>query len=266
MKRGLLIVMVLVGRAGATGFTDLGQDIAPRRGTGISLDGSLRTRGEALWNLDLDRGLTPSGQALFPTPLGDPGSQLLTHADMRLRTDLSIYAPGGGVAVKVRLDVLDDVTQGSTAEGIPSSSSTQTSPDAPIHIRRAYGEALTPFGLVVAGRVGSQWGLGMLANGGDCADCDSGDSADRVAFITPLAGLIWAVALDISASGPVGARKDGVRGIDLGRSDDVHSVTVAVLSWRNDRARRRRARAGKSTFEWGAYFSHRWQSDDVPAD
>ena len=268
MKRGLLIVtvMLLAGQARATGFTDLGQDIAPRRGTGITLDGSLRTRGEALWNLDLDRGLTPSGQALFPTPLGDPGSQLLTHADMRLRTDLSIYAPGGGVAVKVRMDVLDNVTQGSTAEGIPSASSTQTSPDAPIRIRRAYGEALTPFGLVVAGRVGSQWGLGMLANGGDCADCDSGDSADRVAFITPLAGLIWAVAFDISASGPVGARKDGARGIDLGRSDDVHSVTLAVLSWRNDRARRRRARAGKSTFEWGAYFSHRWQSDDVPAD
>ena len=118
MKRGLLVLLLLANQARATGFTDLGQDIAPRRGTGISLDGSLRTRGEALWNLDLDRGLTPSGQALFPTPLGDPGSQLLTHADMRLRTDLSIYAPGGGVAVKVRLDVLDNVTQGSTAEGI----------------------------------------------------------------------------------------------------------------------------------------------------
>ncbi len=75
--------------------------------------GYLRGRAEALRNLDLDRGLLPSGQPIFPTPLGDPTAQWLTSADMRLRTDLAIYAPGGGVAVKVRLDTLDNVGLGS---------------------------------------------------------------------------------------------------------------------------------------------------------
>ena len=44
-----------------------------------------------------------------------------------------------------------------------------------------------PIGILAAGRMGSHWGLGMLANGGDCLDCDAGDAADRIAFVTPLA-------------------------------------------------------------------------------
>ena len=32
-----------------------------------------------------------------------------------------------------------------------------------IRLKRAYGEALTPFGLFTAGRMGNQFGLGMLA-------------------------------------------------------------------------------------------------------
>ena len=48
-----------------------------------------RSRAELFWNLDLDRGNTPSGDPLFPVPQADPLSQLLTHGDMRLRTDLA---------------------------------------------------------------------------------------------------------------------------------------------------------------------------------
>ena len=31
-------------------------------------------------------------------------------------------------------------------------------------------------GYLAGGRMGHHWGLGMLGNGGDCPDCDSGDS------------------------------------------------------------------------------------------
>ena len=67
-------------------------------------------------------------------------------------------------------------------------------------MKRAYGEALTPFGALAIGRMGSQWGLGMLANAGDCLDCDSGDAADRIAFVTSDRGHLWAVAYDFSAT------------------------------------------------------------------
>ena len=66
----------------------------------MKLDGYLRARAEDLYNLDLDRGTTPSGQPLFPVPLGNPNSQAMSYADIRLRTDVSVYAPGGTVAVK----------------------------------------------------------------------------------------------------------------------------------------------------------------------
>ena len=256
---------LIPGHASATGFTDVGQDLELHDDWAVELDGYLRLRGEVLGNLDLDRGLSPSGQALFPVPIDDPGAQVLYEADMRLRTDLAFYAPGHSIAVKVRLDTFDNLTFGSTPDGAPSSTTTQRSLDAPFRLRRAYGEVLTPIGLLAAGRMGNHWGLGMLANGGDCSSCDSGDSADRVAFITPMAGHIWAFAFDIASSGPVVPRRSGFRAVDIAPSDDVRGVTLAFLRWHGDEARERRHRAGRATIEYGAYGSFRWQDSDVPA-
>ena len=53
-------------------------------------------------SLDLDRGVTPSGLPLFPLPTSETG-QLSYGGDMRLRTDVSVYAPGQTLAVKLRL-------------------------------------------------------------------------------------------------------------------------------------------------------------------
>jgi uncharacterized protein (TIGR04551 family) len=46
----------------------------------------------------------------------------------------------------------------------------------------------------------------------------------------------------------------------------VHSVTFAILRWHDPLAHERRRAAGKSTLDYGAYASHRWQRDDVPAE
>ena len=256
-----------VGRASATGFTDIGQDIRLHEADEFSLelDGYLRVRGELLGNLDLDRGPSPSDQLLFPVPIDDPDGQLLEQVDMRLRADVAVYAPGGGVAVKARLDVLDNLAFGSTPDGAPGASTTQRALDTAIHVRRAWGEVLTPIGVLSAGRMGNQWGLGMLANGGDCADCDSGDAQDRVAFLSPIAGHIWAAAFDLTSSGPSMPRRAGFRVVDITPTDDVRTVTFAVLNWLGDGPRARRHRAGRTTFEYGAYVSHRWQDGDIPA-
>jgi uncharacterized protein (TIGR04551 family) len=254
---------LVAGGAAATGFEEVGGDLRPRDKTEYELHGGLRMRAEVLSNLDLDRGYTPSGQPLFPVPSG--GGQNLTYADMRLRTDFAAYAVGGGVAVKTRIDVLDNVALGGNPAGIPSASSTQRSDGSgAFRIKRAWGEARTPFGVLAAGRMGNAWGLGMLANGGDCADCDSGDAQDRIAFVTPLAGLIWAAAYDFSWVGPTAWRRDEVRRVGWAPSTQVHTITFASLRWHDPAAVLRRTKAGKATLDFGAYVSHRWQTDDAP--
>lgn len=265
MKRLALALVLASAPAGATGFADHARDLGAKPAEDVRLDGYFRVRGEALYNLDLDRGPTPSGQLLYPVPLGSRSGQTLTRADMRLRTDLAIYAPGGMMAVKARLDALDNVALGSAPEGIPAASGSQRTEGETITVKRVWGEALTPVGALAIGRMGSHWGLGILTNAGDCLDCDSGDAADRVAFVTPLLGHFWAMAYDFSATGPFVPDRGGRRSIDFAPSAAVHTLTFAVLSSRTDAARARRGKAGKHTLEYGAYASHRWQKDDVPA-
>ena len=268
---GRLLVIAAVASLAApalaqrSGYTDVGQAIEAEAETVLEAHGALRVRAEALYNLDLDRGLSPSGQSLFPVPLADPRGQWLTHADMRLRTDLSLIVPAASMALHVRIDALDNLALGSQPDGVPSVTSSQRPADEPFRIERAYGQVLTPFGLLAAGRMGNHWGLGMLANGGDCASCDSGDAADRVAFFTPLLGHVWGVAYDFSAIGPTTPRNHPGRVVDIEPSDDVRTLTFAMVSSRSDVARRRRARAGRLTLEYGTYVSHRRQNVDVPA-
>ncbi len=253
----------------------LGAELAPRAfasphdRTEVELHGYLRLRGEALYNLDLDRGLDPSGHALYAIPLG--GGQTLDGGDLRFRTDVAIRPAGAGVAIKARIDLLDDVGFGATPEvgtgraPTPAASPGQR-PFTAIAVKRAWAEVLTPVGILAAGRMGAHWGLGMAANGGDCEDCDGGDSADRIALVTPLVGHFLAFAWDMSSSGPWLRRKDDARVIDLEPSDDATTITVAWMKVHAPAARIRRAAAGMSTFEYGLFVSHRSQANDVPAD
>lgn len=246
------------------GFASLGLGLQRTHQAHVELHGDFRTRSEALYDLDLDRGTTPSGQLTFPVPLGNPAGQWLTAADVRVRTNVSAYAPGGQVAVHMRLDLLDDLALGSTPSGPVAASISQAPPAAAIRLKRAWGEALLPFGVLAAGRMGSHWGLGMLTHGGDCEDCDRGDAADRIALVTPVLNHLIAVAYDFSAVGPQGTRVDAVRAIDLDPGDDVRSVTAAVLQWRSPDALKRRLAAGRSTLDYGLFASHRWQGHDTP--
>ena len=171
----LLVALGAIGApslAIAGDFKQVGDDFETYRTSVIEVHGSFRGRGTGFYNLDLDRGLTPSGEALFPVPIDDPNGQLLTWADMRLRTDVAAYSPVGDVAVKARIDALDNVGFGSMPDGPPQTVTSQLG--GTLSVKRAWGEVLTPFGLLSVGRMGSDWGLGMLTNAGDCRQCDSG--------------------------------------------------------------------------------------------
>lgn len=272
MKRLLLLALVAAAPVAlASGLSDHGEDLFEREKTEVSVHGFLRTRGDWLHNLDLDRGTTPSGRPLFAVPLGDPRAQDLFVADMRLRTDLAIYAPFAAAAVKTRIDVIDDLVFGSTPVLSPGSGNAPTPAATPgqlpstlLRVKRAYGEILTPVGYFAAGRMGNMWGLGMLSNGGDCLDCNLGDQADRVAFVTSVVGHLWALAYDFSAVGPLQGRRDGQRQLVLEPSSDVRSVSFAFMNVKDDHTRKRRRVAGKWTAEYGLLASYRWQDNDVP--
>ena len=261
----LVTALAWGGDAQAQNFSELGQDLTPAKASTVDLSGMLRLRGDMLYNLDLDHGLTPSGKPLYPVPIADPKGQTLRHADIRLRTDVSAYAPYGTVRVNARIDVLDNLSLGSTPNGVPVTTTSQLPPSqATFRVKRAYGEALTPFGVIVAGRMGSSWGTGMATNGGDCDDCDSGDSADRIAFVTSQFNHYLALAYDVAWMGPETRRVVPTRGLDLDPSDDVRGVTFAILRQRDPIALLRRRKADKYTFDYGAFYAYRWQDNDVP--
>jgi len=237
---------------------------APREHTKVELHGSLRFREASLYNLDLDRGLDSSGKPIFPVPLG--GGQELHSGDIRARTDVAIYAPGVGVAAKARIDWLDNVALGGDPElsnGSPATSYGQR-PTAVV-VKRAWGEVLTPFGILAAGRMGSQFGLGITANSGDCDDCDRGDAADRIAFVSPVLGHLIAVAYDVAARGPFTASRDGGHAIAVEPTDSASGLTFALLRTHSPAALARRAAAGRTNLEYGAYVAFRTQDRDVPA-
>jgi uncharacterized protein (TIGR04551 family) len=237
---------------------------APREGTQIVVHGALRVRDAQLYNLDLDRGLDSRGQPIFPVPLG--GGQRIDAMDLRARTDVALYARGVGVAVKARIDWLDNVALGGDPDlsnGSPATSPGQR-PTAVV-IKRAWGEALTPLGILAVGRMGAHFGLGISANGGDCEDCDHGDAADRAAFVAPLAGHLVAFAYDIAARGPFTRSRDGGHALALEPSDGAAGPTLAILKVHSPAALARRADAGRTSVEYGAYLARRAQDRDVPA-
>ena len=265
-----LTALVWAHDASATEFSEIGRGLTPDHDAAVELSGEFRLRGERLQNLDLDHGLTPSGLPLYPVPLGDPDGQVLHHSDMRLRTDLSMYAPFGSVRVNMRLDVVDNLTLGSTPLGTPLTTTTQwpgqSNGQSFMQLKRVWGEALTPFGVVAAGRMGNTWGTGMLSNGGDCHDCDSGDAADRIAFVTSQQNHFIALAYDLGWRGPQVQRKVQTRSLDLEPSDNLRTFTAAILKQRDEIALERRTAAGKPTVDYGAVYSFRMQNNDFPLE
>jgi uncharacterized protein (TIGR04551 family) len=256
--------------AHASGFTDGNQDL--RASTAVhgdspwpllQIDGGLRFRAGYLYNFDLDRGLSTSGDPLFPISTSDPSAQAIAVRDMRLRTDLIARSRGGTMNVKLRLDILDNVDLG--GQSVVDASGRLNDSGALIHLRRAYTEILTPLGVVVAGRMGNQFGLGMVANAGDCFDCDGGDAADRLGIVVPARGMFAAVALDLSSTALL-VREPPKGGLAVDPRSNAHAVVAAIMRYRSDNIRAIRRRGGRSTIDFGGGVTYVWQDKDTPAE
>ena len=252
---------------GVTPIADPLRDTGGTRDTRVRIEGFLRTRGDLAHNWGLGVGPGPSGVALWPMPYSDPTRRTQTNLDTRLRLDAHAEV-GYGVSLHGRIHALDNLRWGSTPEGeFAGGVVTQRGPDRPLDLRQLYGQVLLPFGVLTAGRMGAlvDWGTGFFLNAGNGLDDDFGDVGDRIAFTTPLAGLLWTALYEVSAAGPgVNAIRPDIRpDFDLDGRDDVRTVALAVSRYDLPLTRRRRLAAGRDTFNFGLVGSYRWQDIDL---
>ena len=185
------------------------------------LDGYYRVRADLFDSLSLDRELENS-------------ELVRTYLDQRLRVVPHLRL-SSNVHVFVDLDILDALRFGAGPEVLPAVGSTQEGGaafDEPVplsgsvlpgsdyreslFVRRAWAELYTPYVDFKIGRMGSHWGMGLLANDGNCADrCDYGDTVDRIMISTSrLDPVRISIAADMRAEGFVN------------RDDDTHSFLV----------------------------------------
>jgi uncharacterized protein (TIGR04551 family) len=247
-----------------------------------------------------------NGNKVDLTKYADKDAELLGGANVRLRLR-PIFHLTEDVRIHLEMNILDNVVMGSTPDGYDSNnldlvrtdlplvgfSGTQEPPNesnsgkTSVAVTQAYGEVKTFIGSLRLGRMASQWGLGILANGGgnyssvteqrlsyrggalaghSCLDCDYGDYVDRAMFVTRVPGFYLALGWDYNSSGATTQKSIDYFGqaADLSQDDDVTSYVVSLFSRplqpadvaeRNRLLKELRAPA----FDYGLYYVYREQ-------
>ncbi|MEW5853793.1 MAG: hypothetical protein AB2A00_33770 [Myxococcota bacterium] len=254
------------------GFGDPGETFREHKpGELFSLKGHLRVRGAVYNGMDLEARPSPSGQTYWPR--GDGPLRTTTGADMRLRLSPTLWF-GEDVRVFVEVDVLDNLAFGATPRGTPYNGRAAivagtgfqdpvTAAQGAFKLRSAVAEAMTPLGVISAGRSPTHFGLGIAANAGDDLDDDGGDRADRVAWWMPMVGHFLAAAFDIAASGPRG-NHNAVGPNPTSPLLGQQAFSLAVLRWRAPWEVDMHRRAGGWVLDYGAALTTQFQLRDNP--
>ncbi|MEE2756302.1 MAG: TIGR04551 family protein [Myxococcota bacterium] len=273
----------------------------------IEQHGTFRFRTQMFYNFDLDTYRTNA--ALQSSPFMPPLTQTdqrirrdgesQSSANMRLRYQPTVHI-SDALRIRATMDIFDNLILGSTPDGGPhaqrSLGSTsdvlarndvqlevfedgQRPPESGVNswrdsvrMKRLWGEWKTPLGLVAMGRMPSHWGLGMIANDGNCLDCDFGDSVDRLMGATKIADTYVAVTWDFPSEGATGfsgnqtaRNQPGGQAYDFDQRDDANQFVVALfrkpISREEQEKRIRRLnQERKPVFDWGVYNRIRTQS------
>jgi uncharacterized protein (TIGR04551 family) len=266
----------------------------------FNMHGYFRTRFELFhqfhlgWKYGSDGVPDPINTSLFPRPIesgvrecGEGGDResdrcqnnTLAGANLRLRMNPQINV-SDEVQVNVQLDLLDNLVLGSTPEGYDPTStavspwapiraftSTQVPPDSrnslsdALTVRRAWAQVRTDLGVLRFGRMASEWGLGMLANGGDGLHSDYGDIADRVMFATRIAGITIVPIWDFAAEGPTSRLQYDHAGqaYDVSQLDDVNQYILVLARKLDEEDLRDRLQLGQVAIQGGLYLVYRDQ-------
>jgi uncharacterized protein (TIGR04551 family) len=203
------------------------------------------------------------------TSNGGCGKKGQVSGDMRMRLKPEIHL-SDDVRVKAWIDVLDNVGLGTLGYG-PGVQPSDLNGGNAIRARRMWGEARNrDIGELRFGRMGADWGLGILDNGGDRygIDSDFSSDVDRIMGMTNLAGFYLMAAYDWASEGRVLGKgrqtylpNDTPSGIpiDAAQSDDLDAFTGAVAHKLDEDVQQAALARGESVFNYGLYFIYRNQ-------
>jgi len=249
----------------------------------VELHGYFRVRPELLHKFDLDQPPDNSGYWLFPRPDGQfttaglTGGHSIAGTNMRFRLDPTLNI-SEEVRIKAQVDALDNVVWGSTPQyayvrqdrvdiGILGASAVPpipgvTSTQSNLAVKRVWGEVATPIGLLKFGRMGDQYGLGIVHNDGNCLECDHGSTADRFQFVAePLPGFFLVPTIDFDLEGLVSGRTNTQgQPYDVTNGDDAHTFGIIIARKDTDQKARTRIDAGGTIFNYGLFFQYRSQN------
>ena len=209
---------------------------------------------------------------------GCQDADTLGGANMRLRLE-PILNVSEDIKIKAQIDVLDNLVLGSTPDGFPKSfgvpvigfSQNQGVPSDrvnalvdSIRVKRVWAEIMTPIGQLRVGRMGSQFGMGVLSNDGSGIDADYGDTNDRILFATKLAGHYIIPAFDWNVSGPTSANADAPGGqpFDRDQRDDVDQYILAVAKRDSEQEIKDKLENDQLVLNYGSYLVYRTQALD----
>lgn len=147
------------------------------------LEGYYRVRGNWVHRADLN--------------FDGPDAQRYFAHRLRMEPRLNLNE---SVVFKSQIDALDDQVWGANPGNVLTQSTADRAPN--LIVKRAWFDVTTPIGLISAGRMPSNWGMGLLSNDGNdfkniFGDAHNGSTFDRVQFGTkPLgADSNWIVAV-----------------------------------------------------------------------
>jgi len=220
------------------------------------------------------------------------GSGTLRFANMRLRLQPTLSL-SDNIRVHMMLDVFDNLVLGSTPEvksvnqfgqipgrapGVPVDSLTQTlaPPESfrntvgdNIYFRRVWGEVTnSTIGQLRFGRMGHQWGLGMLWNAGEgtnqldtVLDSDFQSEIDRIQLIGKFKGIFFGVSWDFASKGYIYDPVVDIQAIpiDATKEDDTRQWSFLLARRMEPLAQEKRLARGKWVVNGGAYFIYRSQ-------
>lgn len=255
----------------------------------VDWNGMFRFRQVAAINYHL--GTTGTSAILPPaetyTPTGnpvDPDARTLWSADMLARFEPT-FSITEGIRLHIEADLLGNQMLGSlpvnglalnplhpdpsrnhAGSGQFSTREREWFSNA-LSIGEAYGELTGFFGSLRIGRMDNHWGLGMFYNGGDCADCNFGDSIDRVQLRSSFKGINGSFSMDYPGEGLTSRQAETPTGqpYDLAQVDDISQYTVTVsyepaTKPEEERQRKRLTVDRKPVLNGGALFS--WRSQE----
>ncbi len=236
--------------------------------------GYFRVRYEFFNDMNLGRGADPSGNTLFPQGFINSGNnKSISDANMRFRFDPT-FMISEDIQIHMTADVLDNVLLGSNPQNdpildqyTPLSLLTSGRAGVPINVKRVWGRVNTQLGEFTVGRMGYNFGLGILHNDGNGLDQDYGDTYDRVAFsLREFKGHRLTVMMDLLDKGASTTGEFGSlgRSVDIDTLDDGYRFALEILRVDTAEEARRKLDAGNWVINYGITVDLRTQRWDTP--